>query len=136
MGALPNDHGEPHETPAHRVWITKPFYMFQYPCTQELYDMVTNLNPSHFKAPRNPVENVSWWDAIIFCNLLSKLEDLELCYTLPSHYAVADCYPHEVKWKREAKGYRLPTEAGLANAKVKSGTLQSRDSLNSNPYRY
>ena len=57
--------------------------MSQYPCTQELYEKVMGKNPSHFKGSNRPVENVSWCDAVLFCNRLSELEGLEPCYELP-----------------------------------------------------
>jgi formylglycine-generating enzyme required for sulfatase activity len=60
------------EQPQHRVKITKPFYMGVYVVTQAQYEAVTGLNPSHFKGERNPVECVSWNDALEFCKKLSE----------------------------------------------------------------
>jgi formylglycine-generating enzyme required for sulfatase activity len=40
--------------------------------TQAEFGSVTGKNPSKFKDPRNPVENVSWADAAMFCAALSK----------------------------------------------------------------
>jgi formylglycine-generating enzyme required for sulfatase activity len=48
--------------PAHRVTITKPFYLGNHEVTQEQWEAVMGSNPSHFKGPKNPVENVSWDD--------------------------------------------------------------------------
>jgi len=64
-------------------------------------------NPSHFKGdPNLPVENVSWFDAIQYCNKKSLLEGLTLAYEISGS---AD--DRTVSWNREANGYRLPTNA-------------------------
>ena len=42
--------------------ITKPFYLGKYEVTQEQWEAVMGSNPSHFKGPKNPVEQVSWDD--------------------------------------------------------------------------
>jgi formylglycine-generating enzyme required for sulfatase activity len=59
------------EQPQHRVRITKPFYMGVYAVTQAQYEAVMGVNPSHFKGVNNPVEMVSWNDAVEFCKKLS-----------------------------------------------------------------
>ena len=59
--------------------IDVPFLLGETEITQELYEKVMGTNPSHFKAnPQNPVEKVSWGDAIIFCNKLSEYGPLNL----------------------------------------------------------
>ena len=64
--------------PRHEVTITKSFYMGKYLVTQSLYKDVMGHNPSYFiTAPigenkfRLPVERVSWYDVLVFCNRLS-----------------------------------------------------------------
>ncbi len=47
------------------------FEMLETPVTQKLYETVTGKNPSYFDGETNPVEMVNFFDAIIFCNLLS-----------------------------------------------------------------
>ncbi|MGO8703252.1 MAG: formylglycine-generating enzyme family protein [Candidatus Brocadiia bacterium] len=59
------------EQPQHRVKITKPFYMGVYVVTQAQYEAVMGENPSNFQGERNPVEQVSWDDAMEFCKKLS-----------------------------------------------------------------
>ena len=61
-------------------------------------------NPSHFKGkPKNPVESVSWLDAVRFCNQLSEREGLKPFYEISGETVqVPD-------WN--GTGYRLPTEA-------------------------
>ena len=58
----------------HRVSITKPFYLGETEVTQEQYQKVMgSKNPSGFQGPQNPVENVSWADAVEFCGKLSAM---------------------------------------------------------------
>jgi formylglycine-generating enzyme required for sulfatase activity len=80
--------GEGNETP-HPVTLTKPFELGVYEVTQEQYEQVMGSNPSKTKGPQNPVEQVSWDDAVEFCRKLSEL-------------------PAE---KSGGYVYRLPTEA-------------------------
>jgi formylglycine-generating enzyme required for sulfatase activity len=67
-----DDDGCDNEKPAHRVTI-KAFQMSKYPITQKQYRLVMGTNPSRFQGDENcPVENVSWHDAVKFCEELSK----------------------------------------------------------------
>ena len=59
------------EGPQHEVTISKPFYMGAFEVTQEQYEQVMGVNPSGFKGAKNPVETVSWDDAVEFCKKLS-----------------------------------------------------------------
>ena len=124
MGALPKDiEAEDHEKPRHQVSLTKSFWISKYPCTQELYTLVTGHNPSlssTIYTSRRPVENVSWCDAVIFCNQLSILDDLEPVYEIPpeifpaingGHNESEAFLSHQISWNQNANGYRLPTEA-------------------------
>ena len=52
--------GDDSEKPAHKVTITKPFYLGKYEVTQEQWEAVMGNNPSRFKGPKNPVDTVSW----------------------------------------------------------------------------
>jgi len=68
--------------------------------TQKEYEAITSSDPSVYKGADRPVENVSWWDAIRYCNLRSAKEGLTACYDLTSGERDSAC-----------TGYRLPTEA-------------------------
>jgi formylglycine-generating enzyme required for sulfatase activity len=48
------------EKPRHKVRITRPFYLGKYPVTQEQWESLMGDNPSKFKGPKNPVEQVTW----------------------------------------------------------------------------
>jgi formylglycine-generating enzyme required for sulfatase activity len=92
--------GESDEEPVHLVAVSA-FQMGRYEVTQEQYRKVMGENPSRFKGDtQRPVEQVSWEDAVTFCNKLSELEGLEPCYELDTW---------ECNFTKD--GYRLPTEA-------------------------
>jgi len=93
--------GEKDEKPAHEIMLND-FYISKHEVTQQQYENVMLYNPSCFRGANLPVDNVSWYDAILFCNKISKLEGLEPCYDLKGS---------EVIYDKEANGYRLPTEA-------------------------
>jgi formylglycine-generating enzyme required for sulfatase activity len=72
MGSPDDDNGAfLEEKPPHRVQISKPFSMGKYSVTQEQWEAVMGSNPSHFKGPKNPVENVSWDDCQQFLEKLN-----------------------------------------------------------------
>ena len=117
MGSADNDKDtDADERPRHWVTITRPFYMGACEVTQGQYKEVMGVNPSWFSAAgdgkdmvqgletdRFPVEQVSWLDAVKYCNALSKKESLKPFYQIDGdRVTVPD-------WNGE--GYRLPTEA-------------------------
>jgi formylglycine-generating enzyme required for sulfatase activity len=59
------------EGPQRQVTISKPFYIGVSEVTQAQYQSVMGKNPSKFKGVRNPVDSVSWVDAVAFCTALS-----------------------------------------------------------------
>lgn len=60
--------------------------------------------PSYFKGLTRPVEEVDWYDAVAFCNALSRARGLKPCYTFK-----AEGYDQGYHWDKGANGYRLPT---------------------------
>jgi acetoin utilization deacetylase AcuC-like enzyme/formylglycine-generating enzyme required for sulfatase activity len=90
---------EPDESPVHKVWISS-FMMDRYEVPQEQFSKHQISDPSHFKNPKNPLEQMNWTDAAMYCNDRSYTEGFEECYD-------------EETWQCnfEANGYRLPTEA-------------------------
>ena len=118
------------------------FWISPYEVTQEEFVSVMTgnqngieANPSYFQGDTNPpaegevqerrpVEKVNWYDAIVYCNLLSMKEGLTPCYTIKSSTDPADWGTSPTStgaedyadWESvtcnfDANGYRLPTEA-------------------------
>jgi formylglycine-generating enzyme required for sulfatase activity len=112
MGNTGTYSGENAEMPLRSVIISRDFMMSTYEITQKQYEEVMGTNPSSFKGDSLPVETVSWYDAVEYCNKLSEMEGLEKCYSGSGSTIVCD-------WN--ATGYRLPTEAEWEYA-AKAGT--------------
>ena len=81
-----------------------PYQLGAFPVTQTVYAEVTGRRPSAVQGDALPVESVSWWDAVRFCNLLSQREGFAPAYRLHADGGGVD-------WDASADGYRLPTEA-------------------------
>ena len=96
--------------------------------TQFEYQAVMGTNPSQFISnpaegevqENRPVENVSWYDAIYYCNKRSAREGLTACYKVDNDTSTANWgyIPHKgdvitgtITCDFNANGYRLPTEA-------------------------
>ena len=97
--------------------------------TQKFYESVMGENPSEFKGENNPVEMVSWYDAIYFCNKLSKKCGYAPVYSVSGTTDVTkwNYTPHqeeeikgEVTQNTSADGFRLPTVSDWVYA-VKGG---------------
>jgi formylglycine-generating enzyme required for sulfatase activity len=74
MGSPDNEpNRDKDEGPRRTVTVGKPFFVGVTEVTQEQYEAVMEDNPSTFQGPRNPVEEVSWEDAVAFCKELSRL---------------------------------------------------------------
>jgi formylglycine-generating enzyme required for sulfatase activity len=103
-----------------RRWTVElaPYRLAPAPVTQALYAEVTGQRPSKAVGDRRPVECVSWWDAVRFCNALSERDGLTAAYRI-------DVPNEEVDWDEPADGYRLPTEAEWEHA-CRAGTTGPR----------
>jgi formylglycine-generating enzyme required for sulfatase activity len=112
----PEGEGIPSEHPQRLVRISRPFYLGVFEVTQAQYHAVMDVNPSWFSirgggrqhvagqsTDQHPVHNVSWLDAVRFCNTLSEQENVKPFYVISGDQVqVPD-------W--DGPGYRLPTEA-------------------------
>jgi serine/threonine protein kinase/formylglycine-generating enzyme required for sulfatase activity len=124
MGS-PKGVGQNDERPQHKVTIRQPFYLAICPVTQRQYAKLMGKNPSHFAATgdgkdkvarmdtsRFPVESVSWFESVQFCNALSQAEGLKPYYKVQGEQV-------EIAG---GDGFRLPTEAEWEYA-CRAGTL-------------
>ena len=122
------------EQPQRTVTLTKGFQMGKYEITQREYKQVTGKNPSLFQGSELmiggvnilqgvdtgnlPVEQVSWYEAVEYCNRLSELEGRTPAYTIDKNTRDvnnASANKNDPKWtvtlRSGSTGYRLPTEA-------------------------
>jgi len=106
MGSPANEAGRGNNETQRQVSVSS-FMMSRYEITQREYQEVMGTNPSHFTGDLNrPVEQVSWFDAVEYCNRRSQREGLSPAYTISGSVD-----NRTVTWNRIANGYRLPTEA-------------------------
>jgi formylglycine-generating enzyme required for sulfatase activity len=101
MGSPANEPERDDDEVQHQVKVSS-FYMGKYEVTQKEYQEIMGTNPSSFKGDNLPVEQVSWYEAVEYCNKRSQKEGLTPAYTINGT---------NVTWNRNANGYRLPTEA-------------------------
>ncbi|MBQ7578763.1 MAG: SUMF1/EgtB/PvdO family nonheme iron enzyme [Synergistaceae bacterium] len=101
MGSPESENWRSDDELQHKVNLTD-FYIAPREVTQSEYKKLMGENPSSFTGDNKPVENVSWLDAVKFCNAKSKSENLTPVYEIDGN---------KVTWNLSADGYRLPTEA-------------------------
>jgi formylglycine-generating enzyme required for sulfatase activity len=116
MGSPPGELCRDADETQHAVTLTQAFYIQGTEVTQAQWEELFGVNPSQFEGANLPVESVTWYDAVIYCNRLSLAHGLR-----PSYYADAEftevfdgeppVHSGTVYWDRDAPGYRLPTEA-------------------------
>lgn len=94
------------------------FYLGKHEVTKALWDEVrnwglgngyTDLGVGVAKARNHPVQTISWWDAVMWCNARSQKEGLTPVYTVSNEVMKTLGTAPTVNWN--ANGYRLPTEA-------------------------
>ena len=117
MGSSDSEHERFTNELQHQVTIS-PFWINKYEVTQAEWMEVMGSNPSYFKGDNLPVEMVSWYEVIEYCNKRSIQEGLTPAYTIDksrkdrnnTNTGKID-QRWVVTWNHTASGYRLPTEA-------------------------
>jgi serine/threonine protein kinase len=108
-GSPPDEPGRSGGEQQHEVLLTRAFAIARTPVTQSLWQAVMGVNPALFQegadAPERPVERVSWYDAVRFCNALSARAGLRAAYR------IGEGESPSVERDAAADGFRLPTEA-------------------------
>jgi formylglycine-generating enzyme required for sulfatase activity len=111
-----DDGGEADERPSHTVRLGA-FWIDATEVTQQSFEALMGRNPAKFPGPDRPVERVSWFAAIQYCNARSLKEGLGACYDLKTQAC-----------DFSADGYRLPTEAEWEYA-CRAGKAAARSQL-------
>ncbi len=101
MGSPDRERQRQQDEALHKVRLS-PFYVDPCEVRQRDYETLMGGNPSAHKGKDLPVENVTWLDAVRYCNALSKSRGLEPAYAIEGE---------AVTWDRRSPGYRLLTEA-------------------------
>lgn len=101
MGSPANEPERSSDEVQHSVTVGS-FYMAKTEVSQADYQAIMGNNPSENQGANLPVTNITWYDAVQYCNKISEAEGLTPCYTISGS---------QVTWDKNANGYRLPTEA-------------------------
>jgi formylglycine-generating enzyme required for sulfatase activity len=105
------------EVPVHTVQVSA-FYMAKNLVTKEEWDAVlvwglthgyTDLSVGASKAANHPVQSITWYDMVKWCNARSEMEGLTACYTVSAAVYRTGSSAPVCNWS--ANGYRLPSEA-------------------------
>ena len=91
--------------------------VFKYQVTQAIWTEIMGNNPSTFKGENKPVETISWWDTLEFCNKLSEKYGLIPVYNIDKKRGVLTInqidgeisFPDKADFSK-TEGFRLPTE--------------------------
>lgn len=124
MGSPRTEPGRRPDEAQHRVRITRSFVLGKHEVTQDEFQQVMKFNPSECKGKGGgrkkigrggtgefPVENVTWYDAIEFCNRLSKLDGYDPYYRMTEVRRDGDSITQARVVIIGGNGYRLPSEA-------------------------
>ena len=103
MGSPADELGRQADEVQHDVTLTRAFFLAETEVSQAQWLEVMGSSPTYFSGCDDcPVEQVTWYEAVNYCNALSALEGLDPAYEVNGT---------NVSWDSSANGYRLPTNA-------------------------
>jgi formylglycine-generating enzyme required for sulfatase activity len=112
MGSPTDEPGRGSDETQHQVTLTGAIYVSTYEVTQSEWVAVMGWNESSFPGVNRPVETVTWYDAVSYCNQRSTADGLMPAYTLTGVvYSGNHITSATVTWNQAGNGYRLLTEA-------------------------
>jgi formylglycine-generating enzyme required for sulfatase activity len=114
MGSPENEPDRRLEETPHTVHLATAFQISKTEVTQAQFEKVMGFNPSSFKDKEHsglPVEQVSWFDAVMFCNRLSEMEGRVPVYKFLDAIRKGDSIGNATVKVVPGNGFRLPTEA-------------------------
>lgn len=112
MGSPLNEPGRNADEIQHRVAFSRVTVFEEHEVTQAQFGDMMGFNPSRFRGDDLPVEGVTWYDAIEYCNRRSVEEGMTPAYDLRfPQYSGDHIVSAQVTWNRGADGWRLPTES-------------------------
>ena len=124
MGSPPKEPGRQADEIPHPVRISQPFVLGKHEVTQGQFQQVMAFAPSHFMRTAEgktkvlqldtsefPVERVTWFDAVAFCNRLSQKDGYKPYYKMANVQHDGNSIKLAILTIEGGNGYRLPTEA-------------------------
>jgi len=112
MGSPSDEPWRSEEETQHQVTLTRAFHVSETEVTQEQWQQVMGWNDSGHSGAYLPVQEITWYDAVSYCNERSLDEGLQPAYTISgATYSGNHMTAAEVTWDQGANGYRLLTEA-------------------------
>jgi serine/threonine protein kinase len=114
MGSPSTETGRWSAERPHEVILTRPYLMQSTPVTQAQWMAIMGSTPARFQGAEHPVESVSWFEAVVYCNLLSRHMGIKEAYVITETRGRPGDpgFAARVRWRGPSNtGFRLPTEA-------------------------